>query len=279
MRLMNVAGRLMLVVDGRGIDVERASGGRFASDPQAVYDRWEEFRMWARQVGPDAGVPINGRELGAPTPAPTQVFAIGLNYMDHARESGAELPAAPPTFTKFPTCLTGPFGAIHLPSRFVDWEVELVAVLGRRAYRVAEGEAWDHIAGLTVGQDLSERMVQLRPPAPQFSLGKSFPDFGPTGPVLVTPDELTDPDDLAIECRLNGEVVQSARTSSLIFSVPRLVAELSAVLPLLPGDVIFTRTPSGVGGARTPPRFLAPGDVLTSTIEGIGTMEHTFVGE
>jgi 2-keto-4-pentenoate hydratase/2-oxohepta-3-ene-1,7-dioic acid hydratase in catechol pathway len=132
---------------------------------------------------------------------------------------------------------------------------------------------------VTVGQDISDRAVQMRPPAPQFSLGKSFPGYGPIGPAIVTLDELDDPDDLDLGCRVNGEEVQKGRTSDMIFSVPELVARLSQVLTLRPGDLIFTGTPSGVGAARTPPRFLRPGDVLTSYIQGVGEMRHAFQQE
>jgi 2-keto-4-pentenoate hydratase/2-oxohepta-3-ene-1,7-dioic acid hydratase in catechol pathway len=141
---------------------------------------------------------------------------------------------------------------------------------------VAESAAWDHVAGLTVGQDLSERIVQWAG-AGQFSLGKSFPGFGPMGPWLVTPDEVPNRDDLELGCAIDGETVQKSRTSNMVFGVSRLVAELSAVLPLLPGDVIFTGTPAGIGAARKPPRFLKPGEVLTSYVEGIGTLRNRLV--
>lgn len=190
---------------------------------------------------------------------------------------GYGLPEFPSAFTKFPSCIAGSNGDIHLPSAHVDWEVEVVAVIGRPAHHVRAGDAWSYIAGLTIGQDLSEREVQFRPPLPQFSLGKSYPGFGPIGPVLVTPDEFDDPDDLELSCTLNGEVVQRSRTSDLIFSVPALVESLSGIVPLLPGDVIFTGTPSGVGSGRKPPRYLAPGDILVSAVEGIGSMWHRAV--
>jgi 2-keto-4-pentenoate hydratase/2-oxohepta-3-ene-1,7-dioic acid hydratase in catechol pathway len=159
----------------------------------------------------------------------------------------------------------------------VDWEAELVVVIGRRAHRVASASAWEHVAGLTVGQDLSERTVQLRGDYPQMGLAKSYPGFSPMGPYLVTPDEFEDPDRLALGCSVNGETMQQASTADLVFSVPALIAELSAVLPLDPGDVIFTGTPAGVGMVRKPPRFLQPGDELSTYIEGIGEMRHTFV--
>jgi 2,4-didehydro-3-deoxy-L-rhamnonate hydrolase len=160
----------------------------------------------------------------------------------------------------------------------VDWEVELVVVIGHRCDRVPERAAWSHIAGVMVGQDLSERQLQLSGPAPQFSLGKSFPGFGPVGPELVTVDELANPDDLALGCRLEGgEILQNGSTRDLIFAVPELIARLSAVCPLLPGDLIFTGTPAGVGGGRTPPKFLQPGDVLVSWIDGVGELRNPMV--
>jgi len=275
MKIANHGGRLSLVVDDGIVDVADASGGRFSPNPQSIYERWDEFRAWSAPSV--ASAPLDDAALLAPVPRPRQVFAIGLNYAGHAAEAGLDTPEFPPTFTKFPTCLTGPTATVVLPTEFVDWEVELVLVIGRPAHKVARGDGWSHIAGLTVGQDLSERIVQTRPPAPQFSLGKSFPGFGPTGPYVVTPDEIANPDDLAISCTLNGEEVQTSRTSDLIFGADILIHLLSSVTPLLPGDVIFTGTPAGVGGTRTPPRFLSPGDELVSTIEGVGTMVTTFV--
>jgi 2-keto-4-pentenoate hydratase/2-oxohepta-3-ene-1,7-dioic acid hydratase in catechol pathway len=145
--------------------------------------------------------------------------------------------------------------------------------MGARADRVNEADAWRHVAGLTVGQDISDRHLQFSAGA-QFSLGKSRRTYGPMGPWVATLDEIQNPDDLALGCSVDGEKVQDSRTSDLIFSVPRLIADLSAVLPLLPGDVIFTGTPSGVGIARQPPRFLQPGQVLESWIEDIGTIRN-----
>jgi 2,4-didehydro-3-deoxy-L-rhamnonate hydrolase len=157
-----------------------------------------------------------------------------------------------------------------------DWEVELVGVIGRPADGVAEEDAWAHVAGLTVGQDLSDRHLQFAAGS-QFSLGKSHRGYGPLGPWVVTLDEVPDPDDLALGCSVDGEKVQDARTSDLVFGVPRLIAELSVVLPLLPGDVIFTGTPAGVGMTRQPPRFLQPGQVVESWIEGVGTIRNRMV--
>lgn len=276
MRLADHDGRATLLVEGGGVDVATASDGRFGPDIQALYDEWAAFASFVDDLGtPAPVVPVDETRFGNPVPRPRQVFAIGLNYRAHAAESGVEVPTIPATFTKFPACLAGPDAEVALPSGNVDWEVELVAVIGALADRVAEPDGWAHVAGVTVGQDLSERVVQLAAGG-QFSLGKSYRGFGPMGPVLVTPDELDDPDDVALGCAVDGEVVQQARTSDMVFPVRRLVAELSAVVPLLPGDVIFTGTPEGVGVRRSPPRFLEPGQVLETWIEGVGRMRTTF---
>lgn len=275
MRTANLAGRLVLVTEEGALDVERASDGRFSPDPQAAFARWDELRAWSADAEGEAQ-PLDETRLGPPVPAPSQVFGIGMNYAGHAAEARIEVPEFPSVFTKFPTSIAAPHATVELPSERVDWEIELVVAIGRRACDVAEADAWAHVAGVTVGQDLSERRVQLRPPVPQFSLGKSFAGFGPIGPVLVTPDELLDPDDLELTCTLNGEVVQQARSSDLIFSVPALIAQLSGIVALLPGDLIFTGTPSGIGAARRPQRFLAPGDELVSAIAGIGAMHTRF---
>ncbi len=273
MRLANVAGRATLVVDGGGIDVAEASHECFGPDLASAYAHWAAFRTFADGLDARPTFEIDPSLLCPPSPSPTQVFAVGLNYRAHAAETGAELPSFPATFTKFPSALTGPFAEVRLGVPTVDWEVELVVVIGTRAEQVDASRAWEHIAGLTIGQDLSDRVLQ-RAAGAHFSLGKSRPGFGPMGPHLVTIDELEDPMDLALGCSVNGEVVQQSSTADLVFSVPELIATLSGVLPLLPGDVIFTGTPSGVGTARTPPRYLASGDVLESWIEGIGTMRN-----
>ena len=282
MRIGNLSGRLTIFTDEGGVDVEKASAGHFGCDPQAIYERWEEFRQWAdaAEFSDDAAT-FALADLGPPTPRPAQVFGIGANYADHAKEGGVGVPKEPMVFTKFASCLTGPTGDIVLPGQtpMVDWEAELVAVIGKRAYKTPSEQAWDHIAGLTVGQDLSERTIQMRGFLPQISLGKSFPGFGPIGPWLVTVDEFANPDDLELGCTINGETMQHARTSELVFSIPALVDELSAMLPLLPGDVIFTGTPGGVGMVRNPQRFLAPGDELVTTVEGIGELRHRFVAD
>lgn len=278
MRIGNLHGHPWLVTgDGEGIDLRRASDGRFGDLP-AVYGQWDEFVAWARvTAGRTPSRSFDASALGAPSPAPRQIFAIGLNYFDHIEEAGLEVPSEPAVFTKYLTSLTGPDSDVELPPGTVDWEVEFVVVIGRTARWVRAAEAWAHIAGLTVGQDLSERGLQLACEPPQYSLGKSFPGFGPTGPVLVTPDEFSDATDLELGSFVNGEQVQKARTSQMVFGVDMLIERLSQVTVLLPGDVIFTGTPAGVGAVRTPARFLGPGDELVSYIEGIGEIRQHFV--
>jgi 2-keto-4-pentenoate hydratase/2-oxohepta-3-ene-1,7-dioic acid hydratase in catechol pathway len=271
---------VLLTSDEAGIDVHAASGDRFGPEIAAVYTAWEEFTAWAQALPATTGdVVIDRSLLGSPSPAPRQVFAIGLNYSEHAKESGFAQPETlPPVFTKFVTCITGPDTQVVIPAGGnVDWEVELVAVIGKDASNVPAAEAWDYVAGLSIGQDISERLSQLRGPAPQFGLGKSFPGFGPIGPWLVTPDSFGNPDDLELGCSVDGEQVQKGRTSELIFSVPALIEGLSQTVTLLPGDVIFTGTPAGVGLGRSPQRFLQPGETLVSRIEGIGEITQTFI--
>lgn len=229
MRLANHKGRLLVAIEERFVDVALASDGRFAPDPQAIYDRWDEFRDWAGQATLPSGESPPHDELGPPVPRPRQVFAVALNYPEHAAEGGFTAPDEPLIFTKFPACLTGPAAAVKLPTPCVDFEVELVCVIGRGGDHVQESDAWEHVAGLTVGQDLSARDVQLRGPAPQYSLGKSFAGFGPIGPWVVTLDEPAVNGELELESILDGERMQHDTTASMIFSVPVLIAYISAI--------------------------------------------------
>lgn len=274
MRTATLDGRFCIVTEVGYVDVAERSGGRFGPDPVEVYPVWDQFREWAADADLSDAVKAETERLGPPSPRPAQVFAVGLNYGDHAAEVGSAIPATPSIFTKFVSSLAGPYGVLVLPEGKVDWEVELVAVMGRAASRIAPEEAWDHVAGLTIGQDFSERVGQLAGDSPQYSLAKSHYGFGPTGPCLVTVDEFANPDDLAIECLVNGETVQSARTSSMLIGVPDLISRLSAVCDLYPGDLIFTGTPAGVGAGLAPPRFLKDGDTVISRVEGIGEMHH-----
>jgi len=279
MKFMNYDGRLTLVVsEGRGIDVHRASGGSLPFAVDEAFERWSDVVAWASSTHTEADVHIHPALIGPPSPAPRQTLAVGVNYASHAHEAGIELPEHPMIFDKLRAAIAGPYDDIEISTATVDWEIELAVIIGKTARHVPAAKAWGYVAGLTTAQDLSDRTIQLRPAStPQFVLGKSLPGFGPTGPVLVTIDELDNPDDLELTCLVNGEQVQHARTSDFVFSIPQIIEYLSANTVLYPGDVIMTGTPDGIGGTRKPPRFLQIGDVLESRIEGIGTMRHTFV--
>jgi 2,4-diketo-3-deoxy-L-fuconate hydrolase len=276
MRIARIENRPVLLFGDGVVDIARASDGRFGTERAGVFEDWPAFAEWASGVV-GADEPVGDRVLQNPIPHPTQVFGIGANYQSHIDEAGAATPDAPLVFTKFPSCLIGPSDPIPISTRTVDWEVELVVVIGRRAERVDPDQAWSHVAGVTVGQDISDRVMQFAGQAPQFSMGKSFPGFGPLGPSVVTLDEVVDADDLELGCALDGQVMQQARTSDLIFGVPDLIARLSAVCPLLPGDLIFTGTPSGVGVFRNPPIFLQPAQILTSWVQGLGELRNPTV--
>ncbi|HUI25878.1 MAG TPA: fumarylacetoacetate hydrolase family protein [Candidatus Kryptonia bacterium] len=272
-RLANNAGRASVLLADRLADVERASNGRFGSDPMAAIQRWDEFASWASGLRPgDATGALDETRLGPPIPRPAKVFGVGMNYREHAKEAGMEIPASPVIFTKFPNCLVGPRADVELSSDFVDWEVELVVAIGKRGRRIGEARAFDHVAGYCVGQDISDRKLQFADKPPQFSIGKSIDTFGPIGPALVSIDTFRNPNDLALSCDVAGERMQDARTSDLIFSVAQLIAFLSSLCTLEAGDLIFTGTPSGVGSTRNPRRYLKPGEEIVSSIEGIGTI-------
>jgi 2-keto-4-pentenoate hydratase/2-oxohepta-3-ene-1,7-dioic acid hydratase in catechol pathway len=279
MRFVNQGGRLLLKSGDRGVDVNVASGGDLPADPAAALRSWDAVIEWAHGFEGEFEVEIRDAELGPPSPSPNQIFGVGVNFADHLAESGMEQDESPLIFTKLLPSLAGPFDDIVLSATgTVDWEVEVVAVIGREAVNVESESAWGYVAGLTAGQDISDREIQMRPRShPQFSLGKSLPSFGPIGPCLVTPEAFEDREDIELACSVNGEEMQRGRTSSLIQSIPQLVSYLSSVTPLLPGDLIFTGTPGGVGGAMSPPRFLADGDLLESYVEGVGRMSQKVV--
>jgi 2-keto-4-pentenoate hydratase/2-oxohepta-3-ene-1,7-dioic acid hydratase in catechol pathway len=227
MKLANHDGRAVLVLDDEIADIATASHGRFGPDPMTLYRDWDAFVDFAPAVTAGTG-PLVHAELRNPVPRPAQVFAIGMNYRSHAEEAGLAIPEVPAVFTKFPASLAGPYDPVDVAGAAIDWEAELVAVIGRRADRVSEADGWSHVAGLTVGQDISDRHLQIAAGA-QFSLGKSRRGYGPLGPWIVSLHDIDNPDDLALGCSLNGEKMQNARTSDLIFGVPRLIAELSSV--------------------------------------------------
>ncbi|MGB0619113.1 MAG: fumarylacetoacetate hydrolase family protein [Myxococcota bacterium] len=278
MRLVNLEGRVGLDVAGRFVDLALHSGDRFASDPMAVFAQWDEITTWAAdQTAGAEGPLIDADKLGAPVPNPTQVFAIGLNYKDHAEEASLPIPDVPMVFTKFPSCIVGPNADVPLTGERVDWEVEQVVVIGQEAKDVTAARAWEVVAGMTLGQDISDRRLQFSSKPPQFSLGKSATNFGPIGPALVSLDEFPDPDAVGLRCWVAGEPMQESNTNNLIFTVPELIEYISQFCVLYPGDLIFTGTPGGVGSVRDPRRYLAEGEVIESEMDGIGRLSNRCV--
>lgn len=220
-------------------------------------------------------------ELLAPLPDPEKVICIGLNYADHAVETGKPLPTEPVVFSKFPTAISGHQATIELPkvSQKVDYEAELVVVLGRGGRHIPRDRAWEYVGGYTCGHDVSARDWQLEKSGGQWLLGKSFDGFAPFGPELVTPDEIGNAGALDICLRLNGQIMQQSNTKQLIFPIDQLISYLSEVCTLKVGDVIFTGTPPGVGVARKPPVFLKSGDVVEVEIEKLGLLRNYFTAE
>lgn len=267
-RLGNRTGRAVLVRDDGVYDLEKHAPG-FSSDPMDAIGRHRELHdVAAALADTDPDDVLDVRQLGAPVPAPEQVFAIGLNYADHAAESGMAPPGRPLVFTKFRRAIAPPHGRIEIRGQRVDFEVELVVVIGTGGRDIVAADAWNHVAGFTVGQDISDRDVQFDSTPPHFDLGKSFDGYGPIGPLLVSLDHFADPTNLAISCDVNGERRQDSRTDQLIFGIPELIEYVSGITTLAPGDLFFTGTPAGVGMADG--RFLRPGDIVTSRIEDVG---------
>jgi 2-keto-4-pentenoate hydratase/2-oxohepta-3-ene-1,7-dioic acid hydratase in catechol pathway len=217
--------------------------------------------------------------LLAPISNPPRIFAIGLNYRDHAAEAKMALPSAPVVFFKMPTAIIGPGDAIVLPKNSTepDYEAELAFVIGKGGYRIP-ATAWrEHVYGYTIINDVSARDVQRA--TSQWSLAKSFPTYCPMGPAIVTADEIANPHQLAISLSIDGENLQNSNTRELIFKIPELIEYISSITPLLPGDIVSTGTPSGVGMGRTPQRWLQPGETVTVTIEGLGSLTNPVVAE
>ena len=225
--------------------------------------------------GTSKQVYIEGR-LRAPIPDPGKVICIGLNYADHAAESGLEPPSEPVVFSKFANTIIGSGDTIRLPAvaTQVDYEAELVVVIGRRGYGIPKARAFEHVAGYMNGHDVSARDWQINRPGKQWLLGKTPDTFAPIGPWLVTADAVGDPHELSVQLRLNGQTMQHGNTQAFIFGIDALIAHVSQLVTLEPGDVIFTGTPPGVGMGRKPPVWLKSGDVVEVEIEGLGVLRN-----
>jgi 2-keto-4-pentenoate hydratase/2-oxohepta-3-ene-1,7-dioic acid hydratase in catechol pathway len=265
------------IVDLLAVDPELPDSlaGLLAAGPAAL----ERAARATATAGAAYRTPRDEVTLLPPIPAPAKIICIGLNYRDHAAEVKLELPTSVAVFAKWPNVLIGDGAPIVIPaaSSKVDYEAELAFVIGTRAHHVAEADAFSVIGGYTCFNDVSVRDYQSR--TSQWTMGKVWDTHGPCGPVLVTPDELPDPGNLRIRCSIDGETLQDSSTAQMVFSVPRLVAELSAVMTLEPGDIVSTGTPAGVGTSRTPRRWIRPGERVRVEIEGIGVLENPAVAE
>ena len=229
----------------------------------------------------DQAISATDVTIQAPIDNPEKIICIGLNYADHAAESSMPIPDEPIVFSKYASSIIGPDENIVAPSASsqVDYEVELVVVIGKSGRNISEEDALDHVAGYMVGHDVSARDYQLEKPGAQWMMGKTFDTFAPIGPDLVTTDDVPDPHNLGIRCILNGETVQDSNTSQLIFDVPKLIAYLTHVFTLVPGDLIFTGTPHGVGMGREPQLWLKHGDHVICEIDGLGRLENPVVSD
>jgi 2-keto-4-pentenoate hydratase/2-oxohepta-3-ene-1,7-dioic acid hydratase in catechol pathway len=255
-----------------------APGFENTGSMREVIARYDELTRWLDQLAKHPVLDQRWRPL-APVDRPEKIICVGLNYRAHALETGKQPPREPVIFGKFPSALIGPEEPIALPpvSDQVDYEAELVVVIGRAGRRITEESALEHVFGYCCGHDVSSRDWQYHRSGGQWLLGKSFDTFAPLGPRIATRAAVADPHALQIRMHLNDEVVQDSNTSDLIFSIPFLISHLSQVCTLRPGDLIFTGTPSGVGAARNPQRFLQPGDRCTVEIENLGRLTNPVV--
>jgi 2-keto-4-pentenoate hydratase/2-oxohepta-3-ene-1,7-dioic acid hydratase in catechol pathway len=275
-RLANIDGRAALVSGENYYDLEKISQGNFSQDPMQALEALSELSALGAQLDNfEASGQLADVELGPPVPNPKNCYAVGLNYRNHAEESNMAMPPVPMVFTKHTSCISGPTADIEMRSDYVDYEAELVAVIGKPGKDIAKETAWQHVAGLCVGQDISDRPMQFSAAPPQFNLGKSFDTFGPIGPVLTSLESLQDYHSMEIQCNVSGEVRQKDNVSDLIFDIPYLIAYLSEIVTLKTGDIIFTGTPAGVGVIDG--KYLRDGDMLTTSIEGLGTLRNRCV--
>ena len=277
-----VDGRAVLVTDSLAsyVDIEKVSGKKLPSEPMACLERWSEVCSLAgslESVEASELTTLDLNKLGCPVPRPRQIFAIGINYKAHAAEMNNPLPKEPLVFTKFQSSLNSPNGALTLVGEKCDFEAELVAVIATGGRNISASKAWDHIAGLCVGQDVSDRALQYANTPPQFSLGKSRAGFTPIGPWITDAASLATRANLEMTCRVSGEIMQHTQTDDMIFEIPEIISYLSSICELFSGDVIYTGTPSGVGAGRTPQRFLRSGDLIETTIQDLGTLTNTCI--
>jgi len=281
LQLASVQGRAQFVIgssdDFRVVDVERSSNGALPSDVMACYSAWQLLRAHAATLAKTDGVACSLEQLDCPVPQPRQLFAVGLNYKKHAEEMGSPIPTTPLMFAKFQSSINTPSGDVRLVGETCDYESELVIVIGTGGTNIAHADAWQHIAGITAGQDISDRTLQYSGVPPQFSLGKSRTGFTPMGPWVADMQDNASRDNLRLTCSINGQMRQDTNTNDMIFDIPEIVSYLSGICQLFPGDAIFTGTTAGVGHGHKPPIYLQRGDIIETTLEGVGIIRNRCV--
>jgi len=280
MRIANLNHRSSIITTEGIVDVQTASNGAFSSSIDKLINNIEPLIKWFNDTAPAPTTIatleeiMSRNDIGPVIENPSQIFAIGLNYRQHAEEMNLVLPTRPMVFTKFPSSITGANSSFKIPSETTDWEAELVIVFGKRVRNISVEDALSCVAGYCTGNDLSDRELQMAGSPAQFSLGKSHENFSPIGPWLTTTDDIEDPNDLRISCSVNGTKYQNSNTSDMVFTVPELISYVSSVCEIRPGDLMFTGSPHGVGQGQTPKIFLKPGDVVETTIDGLGTLRN-----
>tara|TARA_X000001036_G_scaffold77979_1_gene69661 strand:+ start:134 stop:1036 length:903 start_codon:yes stop_codon:yes gene_type:complete len=270
-KLANIKGRAVLLNEESFYDLEKISEGNLSHDTTNALFHLEELDELNNKLNDlEETGKISEAEFDAPISFPKNCYAVGLNYRNHAEEANMTIPEVPMVFTKHTSCLVGATADVEMRSNYVDYEAELVVVIGLSGKDISKDQAWNHVAGLCVGQDISDRPAQFASTPPMFNLGKSFDTFGPMGPALVSPDSLPNKESLVIECKVNDEIRQNDNTDDLIFDVPTIISYLSEIVTLNTGDVIFTGTPGGVGVSQG--KFLKDGDIITTSIKGLGSL-------
>jgi 2-keto-4-pentenoate hydratase/2-oxohepta-3-ene-1,7-dioic acid hydratase in catechol pathway len=283
MRLANLNGRATVVTTSGLFDLATSSNGAFSSSIDKCLPQLEKIRQWfdnanvePTEATTDEGL-IGDPRLGSVVEHPQQIFCVGLNYKEHAKEMDLAIQPAPMIFTKFVSALAGPNADVPIPAPTTDFEAELVVVFGKTGRNIAQEDALSYVAGYCVGQDYSERTTQTAGSPAQFSLGKSFRNFAPIGPWLTTADEIPNPNDLGIRCTVNGTRFQDSNTDDMIFSIPELISYISSVVEIRCGDIMFTGSPHGVGQGQNPKFFLEPGFLIETSIEYLGTIVNKAV--
>ena len=281
MRLANINGRPAIIRDNRALDIADASKGAIEPRLEVLSDLslHDELRTLAECAADADWRPFDPRGLGRVS-RPYKAIGVALNYRGHAEESNLPIPDEPSVFAKFASSVVGPYDSIVVGAGYdkIDYEAEVVVVMGAAGKHIAEADAWSYVAGVTAGQDISDRREQWRKPINQFTLPKSYDTFSPVGPYLVTVDEFADPDDIEVVGWVDDLEVQRGSTAELIFGVPALIAWLSRRVTFEPGDLIFTGTPAGCGVRRTPRLYLRDGMVVRTEVSGVGTMVNPVVG-